>query len=254
MLLVIAPSKTQKFDGLVPKEHTLPVFLPEITTLVGQLKDLDRNGLAGLMNLSEKLVDSTWSRFQEFSSSFASENARQAILAFQDDVYAGMRVEEFSPEDFTFAQGHLRILSGLYGVLKPLDLMQPYRLEMQTKLKTASADNLYDFWGNTITESLNHDLVEGGNTHVVNLASQEYFKAVKPALLKRPVLNIAFKAKKNGQYRIIAIYAKRARGLMAKFVIKNRLVDINDLKKFKEDGYRYHDSLSSELQWVFCKG
>ncbi len=252
MLLVISPSKTQKIDGPCPEEFTLPVFQPEIKTLVKHLKAIDLKGLAGLMNLSEKLADSTWRRFRDFSPSFTAENSRPAILTFQGDVYNGIRAEEFSPDDLAFAQEHLRIISGLYGLLKPLDLLQPYRLEMKTKLSTRSARNLYEFWANKITEILNQDLAMAGGC-LVNLASQEYFKAVRPAELKRPVLDIVFKVKKEGQYKVIGIHAKRARGLMVNFVIKNRLVETNDLKKFRQEGYRYIDSLSSEWLWVFCK-
>lgn len=204
------------------------------------------------MNLSEKLADLTWQRFQDFSPEFTTGNAGPAILTFQGDVYNGIKAEEFSSDDHAFAQEHLRIISGLYGLLKPLDLLQPYRLEMKTRLNTRSAKDLYEFWGNKITDLLDQDLATAGGC-LVNLASQEYFKAVRPALLKRPVLDIAFKVRNDGQYKVIGIHAKRARGLMVNFVIKNRLVDIKDLKKFREEGYRYMESLSSELQWVFCK-
>jgi cytoplasmic iron level regulating protein YaaA (DUF328/UPF0246 family) len=252
MLLVISPSKTQKTEGPCPKEFSLPTFQPEIKTLVKHLKASDRKGLADLMSLSEKLADLTWQRFQDFSPEFTTENAGPAILTFQGDVYNGIKAEEFSPDDLAFAQKHLRIISGLYGLLKPLDLLQPYRLEMKTRLQTRSAKDLYEFWDTKITELLDQDLATAGGC-LVNLASQEYFKAVRPALLKRPVLDIAFKVRKDGQYKVIGIHAKRARGLMVNFVIKNRLVETNDLKKFRQGGYRYIDSLSSEWRWVFCK-
>lgn len=254
MLLVISPSKTQKFEGPCPKEFTQPAFLPEIAILVRQLKIFDRQGLAGLMSLSEKLADSTWRRFKDFSPLFTVENGRPALLAFQGDVYAGVGAGAFSPAELQFAQEHLRIISGLYGLLKPLDLIQPYRLEMKTKLKTSAAADLYGFWADKITEALNEALARGGNTHLVNLASQEYFMAVRPALLQRPVLEIVFKVMNNRQYKVIGIHAKRARGLMVNFVVANRLVEINDLKKFRAEGYRYKPDLSGELQWVFCKG
>ncbi|MCK4839881.1 MAG: peroxide stress protein YaaA [Desulfobulbaceae bacterium] len=254
MLLVISPSKTQKFDNPCPEEFTLPAFLPEIETLVKRLQAFDPQGLAGLMSLSEKLAVSTWQRFKDFSASFEPANSRPALLAFRGDVYGGIKAEDFSPADFKFAQQHLRIISGLYGLLSPLDLIQPYRLEMKTKLSTAAAPDLYGFWADKIIGALNRDLAITGNTHLVNLASREYFKAVKPALLESPVLEIVFKVWKDGQYKVIGIHAKRARGMMVNFVIDHRLDAINDLKKFRADGYLYNDSLSSELQWVFCKG
>ncbi|MBC8207758.1 MAG: peroxide stress protein YaaA [Desulfobulbaceae bacterium] len=253
MLLLISPSKTQSIVGPSVEKYTLPDFLPEVTTLVKQLQVFDRNGLAHLMNMSEKLSDLTWTKFKTFSKSFTSENARQAILTFQGDVYSGIKSEQFSIDDFEFVQSRLRIISGLYGLLKPLDLIQPYRLEMKTKLKTDGAANLYEFWGNKITELLNHELEKTVNSYLVNLASQEYFKAVNPAFLKKPVLDIVFKVKKNNQYKTIGIYAKRARGLMVNFVIENRLVDVQGLKEFEGGGFRYNKKLSGELQWFFCK-
>lgn len=254
MLLVISPSKTQKFDNPCPEEYTLPAFQPEIATLVKRLQAFDSQGLAALMSLSEKLTALTWQRFKDFAASFGPANGRPALLAFRGDVYGGIRAEEFSPADFKFAQQHLRIISGLYGLLRPLDLIQPYRLEMKTKLSTAAAPDLYGFWADKITRALNQDLAMTGNAILVNLASREYFKAVRPALLKVPVLEIVFKVRKDGQYKVIGIHAKRARGLMVNFVIDQRLVAINDLKKFRAEGYRYNDRLSSDLQWVFCKG
>lgn len=254
MMLLISPSKTQNFTGYSIEDYTLPVFLPEIETLIEHLKVIDKKGLSTLMNLSDKLSDLNWDRFQRFSSSFdLATNARQAILAFRGGVYSGIEAAEFSLDDLEFAQKHLRIISGLYGLLRPLDLIQPYRLEMKTKLRTASANNLYEFWDNKITDFLNQDLAKAGNTNLVNLASQEYFKAVRAKHIQVPILDIVFKVRKNNQYKVIAIHAKKARGLMVNFVIKNRLDDIEDLKKFRATGYCFKESLSSELQWVFCK-
>jgi uncharacterized protein len=253
MLLLISPSKTQTFDGQPYKKFTQPEFGKEIQTLVNHLKSIDKKGLSSLMNLSEKLADLNWHRFQNFYSYFDLDNSRQAILTFKGDVYAGLKAEEFSTDDLHFTQSHLRILSGLYGLLKPLDLIQPYRLEMKTKLKTELANNLYGFWGNKITDSLNHDLESADHSYLVNLASQEYVKSIQLAQLRKPVLEITFKTRKNDHYKVIAIHAKRARGLMANFVVQNRLTDINHLKSFKMDGYNYNASLSRELKWTFCK-
>lgn len=252
MLLLVSPSKTQKFAGPPVQGYTPPTFRPEIKTLVSHLKKIDRAGLARLMSLSEKLADATWHKFQNFSDSFSPQNSRPAIFTFQGDVYGGIRAAEFSPEELAFAQQHLRILSGLYGLLKPLDLFQPYRLEMKTRLQTPGAKDLYTFWGSKITELLQEELA--GESHLVNLASREYFKAVQPQLLPRPVLDIVFKTMKNGVYKVIAIHAKRARGLMVNFVIRKRLVNIEALQDFQEEGYCYNASLSSAWQWVFCKG
>ena len=252
MLLVISPSKTQDFTGPGPAEFSRPVFLAEIDRLVGILKRFEKKELAELMNLSEKLAGLNWQRFQDFSRTFERKNSRQAILAFRGDVYAGIRADELSAADLDFAQDHLRIISGLYGLLKPLDLIQPYRLEMKTKLRSGAAANLYDFWDNRITEALN-DAMAGNDGWLVNLASQEYFKAVRPEFLSGQVLDIVFKVRTKGQYKVIAIHAKRARGLMVRFVIKNRLENAEELKEFNEEGYRYVDSLSHKSQWVFCR-
>lgn len=253
MLLLISPSKTQTFDGPRYKEFTLPAFRPEIQTLVKNLRRRDAAGLASLMGISAKLADLNWHRFQQFAPSFDLENSQQAILAFQGDVYSGINASHFSPADLKFSQDNLRILSGLYGLLRPLDLIQPYRLEMKTRLATGQVKNLYGFWGNKISDLLNNDLEKTGHSHLVNLASQEYFRAIQPKNLRRPVLETVFKVRKDGQYRVVAIHAKKARGMMVNFVVNNRLTDINDLKKFKMDGYSYNAAFSSELQWVFCK-
>ena len=253
MLLIISPSKTQTFEGPGYEKFTLPAFRPEIAILVELLRRLDPGKLAALMDVSAKIADLNWQRFQQFSPVFDLENARQAILAFQGDVYSGVNVASFSAADLHFAQDNLRILSGLYGVLRPLDLIQPYRLEMKTRLTAGQTKNLYEFWGNKISNQLNGILENSGHSHLVNLASQEYFKAVKPENLRKPVLETVFKTGKNGHYRVIAIHAKKARGMMVNFVVKNRLTDINDLKQFRMDGYSYNAGLSSGLQWVFCK-
>jgi cytoplasmic iron level regulating protein YaaA (DUF328/UPF0246 family) len=253
MLLIISPSKTQTLEGPRHEKFTLPAFRPETEVLVENLRRLDPEALASLMDISANLAQLNWHRFQQFSPSFDLENARQAILAFQGDVYSGVNAAEFSPADLQFAQDNLRILSGLYGVLRPLDLIQPYRLEMKTGLATERAKNLYAFWGNKISGLLNNDLENVNHSHLVNLASREYFKAAQSKNLRRPVLEIVFKTGKNGQYRVVAIHAKKARGMMVNFVVRNRLTDIDDLKQFTMDRYSYNAGLSSKLQWVFCK-
>ena len=253
MLLIISPSKPQTLEGPRHEKFTLPAFRPETEVRVENLRRLDPEALASLMDISANLAQLNWHRFQQFSPSFDLENARQAILAFQGDVYSGVNAAEFSPADLQFAQDNLRILSGLYGVLRPLDLIQPYRLEMKTGLATERAKNLYAFWGNKISGLLNNDLENVNHSHLVNLASREYFKAAQSKNLRRPVLEIVFKTGKNGQYRVVAIHAKKARGMMVNFVVRNRLTDIDDLKQFTMDRYSYNAGLSSKLQWVFCK-
>ncbi|MFC1827400.1 peroxide stress protein YaaA, partial [Thermodesulfobacteriota bacterium] len=203
--------------------------------------------------ISDKLVQLNWQRYQEFTTPFNPDNARQALLAFKGDVYSGLGAETFSDTDLTFAQDHVRILSGLYGILKPLDLMQAYRLEMGTKFSTSHRKNLYEFWNSRVTEKLNDDLKVQKNPLLVNLASDEYFKVIHPKILQAPILKISFKENKSGTYKVIAIHAKRARGLMANFVVKNRLINAKDLKSFDSEGYEFNKALSSNEELVFCR-
>ena len=179
------------------------------------------------------------------------KNAKAALFAFKGDVYGGIDIEHFTEDDFEYAQNHLRILSGLYGYLRPLDLIQPYRLEMKTKLANPRGDNLYQFWGERITQSLNKDIKKQEQPVLVNLASNEYFKSVKPKLLEGRILNITFKETKDGKTRIVAIFAKRARGMMADYIIRNRIEKPEDIKKFKQGGYRFNKALSDDKQWTF---
>ena len=251
MLMIISPSKTQNFDPPTQSKYTQPAHQGQIQTLVEQLQQYSPDELGQLMKISPKLSDLNWQRYQNFQTSFNPKSAKQALLAFKGDVYNGIEVESYAQDDFAFAQKHLRVLSGLYGLLKPLDLIQPYRLEMGTKLKTQQGNTLYDFWGSQITDALNADL--GSDSTLVNLASGEYFKAVHPQKLKGKVLNIAFKENKNGTYKVIGIYAKRARGLMVNFAIRNRIAEPNDLQNFAVDGYTFNPDLSEANQWVFCR-
>lgn len=184
---------------------------------------------------------------------FSPANASQALLAFRGDVYEGIDAENYTAADFDFAQDHLRILSGLYGLLKPLDLIQPYRLEMGARLENDRGKNLYDFWGSRINELLNRDLASGEQPVLVNLASQEYFKAVRPRELAAPVLTLSFREKKDGAYRVIGLFAKRARGQMADFIIKKRITTPEGLKFFNRGGYRFRPGLSNANEWVFCR-
>ena len=251
MLMILSPSKTQNFDRGPYTEYTLPVKLAQTQTLVDQLQTLSPDNLGQLMKISPKLSKLNWQRYQDFHASFTLENAKQALLAFKGDVYSGIEVETYTDADFAFAQQHLRILSGLYGLLKPLDLMQPYRLEMGTKLKTKQGNTLYDFWGDQVTAALNADL--NADVTLVNLASNEYFKAVQPQQLHGKVLNILFKENKGGVYKVIGIHAKRARGLMVNYAIRNRIVNPHDLQNFSVAGYGFCPDLSQSTDWVFCR-
>ncbi len=247
MLLVLSPSKTLDFEAM---PHTLlatqPQFQKDIQALVKVMRKYTVPKLMQLMGVSEKIAQLNVERYAQFAEEFTPDNAKPALLAFKGDVYEGMAVSEYKDKDFTFAQAHLRILSGLYGLLRPMDLMQPYRLEMGTKLPKT----LYAHWGNRISKALDEAMQEGGEP-LINLASQEYFKAVDRKALKAPVLTVQFKEYKDGDYKIIGLFAKRARGLMADFVIRNRLTKPEQMKEFAVEGYKFMPKFSSEDEWVF---
>ena len=258
MLILISPAKTLDFETPATVDHfTQPDFLSNTEILVEQLRQLSAQEISSLMKVSDKLGQLNASRYQTWQLNFDTTNAKQALIAFQGDVYQGMDVDSFNPEDFDFAQKHLRILSGLYGILRPLDLIQPYRLEMGTKLVHAklhlSADTLYEFWGDKLTQAINKQLEKSDNKTIVNLASNEYFKAVKPKLLTGKIITPVFKDWKNGKYKIISIYAKKARGMMTAYIIKNRLENVEDLKDFAEAGYRFNTELSERENLVFTR-
>ncbi len=254
MLMVISPAKTLDYTSpLATEDFTQPRFLDQSSQLIEILRQLSPNELADLMKLSDKLAGLNVARFTEWQPDFNLDNARQAILAFKGDVYTGLDAESLSAEDFQYAQQHLRILSGLYGVLRPLDLMQPYRLEMGTKLDNAAGRNLYEFWGEQITESLNQCLVEHNTDVLLNLASNEYFKAVKPKQLKATLINVDFKDLKNGQYKIISFYAKKARGMMARYVIEHKIDSVAALRNFNTQGYYYSAEQSKPEHLVFLR-
>ena len=232
----------------------MPVLLEETRHLVDQLKPMNVRQIAALMKINDRLAKLNWQRYQDFKLPFDLQNARQALLAFRGDVYNQIATNTYHEADFTFAQQHLRIISGLYGILKPLDLIQPYRLEMGTRLPTDRGNTLYDFWGPRVTEALNRDFGKTPEAVLVNLASQEYAKVLRPDTLIARILNITFKEKKKGTYEVIGIHAKRARGLMTNFVIQNRLTIPEDLQAFDHAGYRFNRRLSGAAEWVFCRG
>ena len=254
MLIIISPAKTLDYET-PPKTRrfTLPDFLDESERLINLLRINSVLDLAELMKLSIKLAELNFERYRDWHRPFTPDNAKQAILAMKGDVYTGLDPGSFKARDFAFAQKHLRVLSGLYGVLRPLDLMQPYRLEMGTRLSNDAGRDLYAFWGETITDALNKTLKAQGDDLLINLASNEYFKAVKPKRVEGRIITPTFKEYKNGSYRIIGIFAKKARGLMSAYVVKNRVTDPQRLKLFDGGGYRYHAALSDERAWTFTR-
>ena len=255
MLIVVSPAKTLDYESpLATEKFTQPELVEYSKELIDVCRKLTPADVASLMKVSDKIADLNVGRFQEWSETFTTENSRQAILAFKGDVYTGLDAESLSEADFEYAQDHLRMLSGLYGLLKPLDLMQPYRLEMGTKLANDKGTNLYQFWGNVITDKLNEAISAQGDNVLINLASNEYFKAVKPKNLDAQVITPVFKDCKNGQYKVISFYAKKARGMMARYIIENKVTQLSDLKDFTVAGYYFSsDATAKELEPVFLR-
>ncbi|CDG16480.1 peroxide stress protein YaaA [Xenorhabdus doucetiae] len=252
MLITLSPAKTLDYDSpLATEKFSQPQLLAESQQLIAICRALTPAQISSLMGISDKLAGLNAARFGEWQPDFTPENARQAILAFKGDVYTGMQAETFSAGDFDFAQTHLRILSGLYGVLRPLDLMQPYRLEMGIKLENPRGKDLYQFWGDRITENLNTALEQQGDDILVNLASDEYFKAVNRKKLAAKIIKPVFLDEKNGKYKVISFYAKKARGLMSRFIIQHQLTDPARLVEFNLEGYAFDESLSKGDEWVF---
>ena len=228
----------------------MPEFQTETKSLISVLKKKSAKEIGSLMGISENLANLNEERFKTFQQEFNFENSKQALLAFKGDVYTKIDVDNYSALDFDFAQSHLRILSGLYGLLKPLDLIQPYRLEMGTRLENKKGKNLYEFWDKKIAKAIN-SASEGAP--IVNLASQEYFKSVDLKTVDSRVINIHFKEFKNDSYKVIGFFAKQARGLMTDFAIKNRITDPKELKLFNQEGYEFADSLSTQWEWTFVR-
>lgn len=254
MLLLISPAKTLDFETPAPTaEFTQADFLKQSKQLISELRVLAPHDISNLMSISDKLSLLNFDRFASWKTPFKPTNAKQALFAFQGDVYTGMQAETFSAGDIQFAQQHLRILSGLYGLLRPLDLMQAYRLEMGTSFANSRGKNLYEFWGDTITGAVNKQLKELQSSVVINLASHEYFNAVKPKLLKAEIITPIFKDQKNGQYKIISFFAKKARGMMSTYIIQHRITDPEAIKQFNVAGYGFDPAMSSEREWVFTR-
>ncbi|WP_026954970.1 peroxide stress protein YaaA [Algoriphagus vanfongensis] len=250
MLILISPAKTLDYSSPSIQDFTQPDFTSDIKALVSVMKKKSAEDIAKLMHVSDNLANLNEERYKTFEKEFNLENSKQALLAFKGDVYTRIDVDNYSQEDFDFAQDHLRILSGLYGLLKPLDLIQPYRLEMGTKLETKKGKNLYEYWDKKIAKAIN---TAADGQPIINLASQEYFKAVDVKTLKSPVTTIHFKEHREGNYQVIGFFAKQARGMMCNYAIKNKITSPQDLKLFNEEKYEFSESLSSESDWVFVR-
>ena len=254
MLVVISPAKTLDFETpAVTNTATKPVMLKDSTELVDLMRGYAPEDIVNLMSVSQKIGELNSERFMNWHTPFTKKNAKQAVLAFKGDVYTGLDAETFAQEDFDFAQSHLRILSGLYGVLKPLDLIQAYRLEMGTKLQNERGKNLYEFWGDKPSLALKKQMASLDSNVLINLASNEYFNVVDKKLLDADIITPVFKDFKNGKYKIISFYAKKARGLMSAYIIKHRIEDPAKLKKFTTAGYRFDKDSSDAKQWVFLR-
>ncbi len=254
MLFVVSPAKNLDYQSAAPTtEFTLPELIDDAEQLVNICKQLSPQELGSLMKISDKLAGLNAARFAEWERPFTPENAKQAVFAFNGDVYTGLEANTLSAAAITYSQTHMRILSGLYGVLKPLDLMQPYRLEMGTRLVNDAGKNLYDFWADRVTNKLNEALAESKSKVLINLASNEYFKAVNTKKLAVPIITPVFKDTKNGQLKIISFYAKKARGMMARYILETQPTTVKELSLFNAAGYRFDASASSEKELVFCR-
>ena len=253
MIFLISPAKSLDFESAsLSDEYTQPDFLNESQQLIGVMREYDWSSIASLMKVSENISKLNAQRFTDWCQPFDIQNAKQAVFAFNGDVYNGIAVETMKVEQLRYIQSKLRILSGLYGLLRPMDLMQAYRLEMGIKLTTSKGKNLYDFWGDKVTEKINSQLDRKRPT-LVNLASNEYYKSVKSKNIKANIITPVFKDEKNGVYKIISFYAKKARGLMVRYAADNLISDAEGLKGFNYEGYQYSQSESNEVEWVFTR-
>jgi len=253
MIALISPAKKLDNQSTVQtSQYTYPDMLTQANQLIEELRKFTPSDLEKLMNISPQIAEQNYERFLRWNPDDHKEG-KQALFLFNGQAYAGLDAPSLGEEDIAFAQDHLRILSGLYGVLKPLDLILPYRLEMGTKLPNPEGDNLYEFWGTKITQKLNESLKQEKNPILVNLASQEYFQSIDRKSIEGEIISPVFKENKGNQYKTIAIYAKKARGLMSRYIIQNNLQDPDELKSFDLDGYFYNEALSSKTNWVFTR-
>lgn len=254
MIITLSPSKGQDFE-LQPhtKQFSQSRQLEQSQLLIDELKGYAPEQIKSLMSISDNLAKLNFDRVQSFKTPFDLDNAKQALFAFKGDVYSTIEADSYDQQDLDYAQAHICILSGLYGALRPLDLIQPYRLEMKTKLSNSRGPHLYAFWGDQITDVINEGMAQQSEKTLVNLASNEYFKSLKPKLLQGNILSVNFKEEKNGQAKIIAIYAKKARGLMANWLVKNKVEKSKDIKDFNVEDYRFNGSMSDDQQLTFVR-
>lgn len=253
MIVLLSPAKTLDYSPTDISHFTQPRLLDKSEKLVKVLQKKSIRSIRKLMDVSENIATENVDRFAAFHLPFEPGQTKQAVLAFKGDVYLGLEADTLEEDDLSFAQEHIRILSGLYGLLKPLDLMHPYRLEMGTSLKVGRKKNLYQFWDNDITDLINQDAQEAEASHIINLASQEYFQSVKKDKLEKPLINIHFKENRNGTYKVISFNAKKARGAMARQIIMEKIKDPNELKELVVDDYTYHESMSDDDNLYFTK-
>lgn len=253
MIVLLSPAKTLDFEQSGKHAFSSPRLMKKTKELVGDLKKKSVQDIMELMHVSEKIGTLNAERFSAFKAPFTEENAKQALFAFKGDVYVGLEAETLDTAGIAYAQDHIRILSGLYGILKPLDLMQAYRLEMGTKLANKAGGNLYEFWGDSITKLINKDLKETGTEWVVNLASNEYYKSVNEKAIKGKILKVDFKEDRDGKFKIISFSAKKARGLMSRYIIDHRIENPEALKGFNTENYAFNEDLSMENHLVFTR-
>tara|TARA_B100001059_G_scaffold86820_1_gene84984 strand:+ start:3366 stop:4136 length:771 start_codon:yes stop_codon:yes gene_type:complete len=254
MIIVLSPAKTLDYEFEASGNHSVPALLGQSAKLIAQLKKKEPKDIASLMGLSDKLASLNYDRYQSWTASKkVSSDSKPSMLVFKGDVYQGLQAEDLSKKEMAFAQKHIRILSGLYGILRPLDLMKPYRLEMGTKLETAKGKNLYEFWGNRIQMNVLDELKNLKSDLLINLASKEYFSVLGEMPEDVNVVSPVFKDFKNGKYKIISFYAKKARGLMSRWIIQNKITDFEDLKSFNVDGYQYSKTESTMTSPVFLR-
>lgn len=254
MIALLSPAKTLDFEENSRAEFfTLPRFTDEACRIMQVLKKKNPKRLMQLQSISQQLAELNYERNQIWQETHHEGNAKQAISAFKGDVYIGLNEADFSENEYLFAQDHLRILSGLYGVLRPLDIIQPYRLEMSTSIKTSRGHNLYEFWKTRIAQHINEELTENNSKYLINLASEEYFKAVHAEKIRATVITFIFQEERGGKRKIIGLLAKRARGKMARFIVKHRIWDPELLKAFDEDGYHFDTAMSTDNHWYFVR-
>ena len=254
MLTIISPAKSLNFNDLNKEvKSSVPNYLNQSQEIISIIKQLENKELMDLMSISQDLAQLNYDRFQNWSLPFNTNNSKQAVFSFNGGVYQCLDIDTFNNDDLDYCQNHLRILSGLYGLLKPLDLIQAYRLEMGTKFSINGTKNLYDFWKETITNSINQEIKDQGHKYLLNLASNEYFNSIDEKKINAEIIYPVFKDFKNGEYKIISFYAKKARGLMSRYHIKNKVETLEDIKSFNEQGYYFSSEMSENNKIVFIR-